>query len=120
MQEKKINFSINEGDEFFAHEVTINFNPTQFIFDFKCVTPRSDPRIQQGPTLAIKHNVVMLDVYHAKKLHELLGNIVGRYEKDYGKIGKPKAIEKAEKNKSKKAKSMGKDKDLSTAPSYFG
>ena len=118
MQEKKINLSIADGNEFFAHEVTINFNPTQFIFDFKCITPRSDPRNQQGPTIALKHNIVMLDVYHAKKFHELTGHIITRYEKEFGKITKPKSIESAEKKK--KTPTAEKKKDKTTIPSYFG
>jgi len=116
MQDKKINFSISEGEEFFAHEVTINFNPSQFIYDFKCITPRSDPRNQQGPTIAIKHNTVMLDAYHAKKFHELMGSVLGRYEKEFGEIKKPKAVQAAEKKKTKDAKGGKK----TTAPSYFG
>jgi len=44
MVEKKVNFGIEDGDNFFAHEVSVNFNPTQFVLDFKCITPRVDPR----------------------------------------------------------------------------
>ena len=116
MQDKKINLSISDGKEFFAHEITINFNPTQFILDFKCITPRSDVRNQNGPTIALKHNVVMLDIYHAKKFHELLGNTISRYEKDYGKIKKPKSVEKAEKKRPKDEEK----KEKATVPSYFG
>ena len=54
-EQKKINISINEGMEFFAHELSVNFNPTQFIFDFKCITPRVDPRSKEVPHLNIKH-----------------------------------------------------------------
>jgi len=116
MQEKKINLSISEGSEFFAHEVTINFNPTQFIMDFKCITPRSYPRSQEGPTIAMKHNIVMLDAYHAKKFNELMGKILAQYEKEFGKIKKPKSIEIAEKKRPK----MEIKKDKATVPSYFG
>jgi hypothetical protein len=116
-QEKKINISIADGEEFFAHEVTVNFNPSQFIYDFKCITPRSDPRNQQGPTLAIKHNTVMLDVYHAKKFHQLMGEVIAKYEKDFGKITKPKAVEKAEKMR---PKSANQPNNKTTVPSYFG
>jgi Protein of unknown function (DUF3467) len=115
MEQRKLNFSISDGVEFYAHEVTINYNPSQFIFDFKCITPRTDPRSQQAPHLAIKHNVVMLDVYHAHKLHELMGGIIERYEKEYGKIRKPKAIEVAEKRKTDEKKV-----EHSSIPSYFG
>jgi hypothetical protein len=115
MEERKINFAISEGPEFFAHEVTINYNPTQFIFDFKCITPRSDPRNQEGQTVAIKHNTVMLDVFHAHNLYELMGTIIARYEKDFGKIKKPKAIEVAEKQRRDQPKI-----EKSSLPSYFG
>jgi len=116
MQTPKINFNIADGEEFFAHEVTVNFNPTQFVLDFKCVTPRSDPRNKDGPNITLRHNVVMLDAYHALKLHELIGNVITRYEKEFGKIKKPKAIEIAEKKKVTREKTL----DKSTAPSYFG
>jgi hypothetical protein len=115
MQDKKINFSITEGDEFFAHEVTVNFNPTQFILDFKCITPRSDPRSSEGPTLVVKHNIVLFDVYHAKKFHELLGTVLSKYEEDFGEIEKPKSIDTAEKKRKKEPK-----EGKSNVPSYFG
>jgi hypothetical protein len=115
MEERKINFAISDGPEFFAHEVTINYNPSQFIFDFKCITPRSDPRNQSGTTIAIKHNTIMLDVFHAQRLHELMGTILARYEKDFGKIKKPKAVEVAEKRKIDPPQIQ-----KSSIPSYFG
>lgn len=118
MEEKKINVSISEGQEFFAHEVTVNFNPTQMILDFKCITPRSDPRNQQGPTIAIRHNIVLMDVYHAQMFHQLLGSIISRYEKEFGKIKKPKAVEEAEKRN--RSKSQEQKKEKTTIPSYFG
>jgi hypothetical protein len=120
MEEKKrLNLSINDGMDFFAHEVSVNFNPTQFILDFKSITPRMDPRSQEGATISLKHNIVMLDAYHAKKFNELLGNVIAKYEKELGKIEKPKAIAKAEKQGRKKGK--GKEKKEKVAlPSYLG
>ncbi|MFH2028171.1 MAG: hypothetical protein ABIJ08_03465, partial [Nanoarchaeota archaeon] len=56
--EKRVNFGINDGDAFFAHEISVNFNPTQFVLDFKSITPRVDPRSNEGPVIALKHNVV--------------------------------------------------------------
>ena len=38
------------------------------MIDFKNITPRIDPRGQQ---IVLKHNVVMLEPYHAKQLHKL-------------------------------------------------
>ena len=112
---KNLNFSVDNGDEFFAHETSINFNPSQFIFDFKSVTPRVDVRDRQNPIIVIKHNVVMADPYHAKKVAELLNNVIRRYEKEFGVIEKSKAIKKLEK-KSKKAKV----ESVKETPTYFG
>jgi len=114
--EKKINLSISEGDTFFAHEASINFNPTQFVLDFKNISPRVDPRSQEGPTLCIKHNVVLIEPYHLKKFIEFLNKRVNDYEKEFGKIEKPKAIEVYNK-KHKKIKSKKKE---TQTPSYFG
>ncbi len=37
-QKESINLAISDGDPFFAHEVSINFNPMQFILDFRCIS----------------------------------------------------------------------------------
>ena len=120
MAEKKVNLSIHEGGEFFAHELSINYNPTQFVFDYKCITPRVDPRSQESPIVAIKHNVILADPYHAKKMHELLGKILDKYEKDYGKIEKPKAMKAFEKKHKKKKKGKDEEDNTKVAPNYFG
>lgn len=113
--EKKINLSINEGDAFFAHELSINFNPMQFMLDFKCITPRIDPRVRESMPLNIKHNVVMLDPYHMKQVIGMLEDSLKRYEKEFGKIEMPKALKKANK-KSKKGKGVIPE----VLPSYLG
>jgi hypothetical protein len=115
MDDKQINMAINDGGEFWAHEVSINFNPTQFVLDFKCITPRIDPRSQTTPTVLLRHNVVMTDPYHTKLIHELLGTVIKKYEEEFGKITKPKALEKFEKKKA----TMEPIKESST-PTYFG
>lgn len=115
-EEERVNLHINEGEPFFAHELSINFNPTQFVFDFKCVTPRVDPRSQTKASISLKHNVIMADPYHTKRILGLLQEVVKRYEKEFGKIEKPKAIEEFEKkHKKKEAK-----KDTTETPSYLG
>ncbi len=116
MAEKKINFGIDDGDNFFAHEASVNFNPTQFILDFKCITPRVDPRSNEGPLITIKHNVIMLEAYHAKRFLEFLQKRVDDYEKEFGKITKPKAMKMID----KKRKKMPKKKEKIDTPSYFG
>ena len=115
-QQKNVNVSVNEGDAFFCHELSINFNPMQFIFDFKSVTPRVDVRSKNSPIINIKHNAVMVEPYHAKKMLELLGKVVSDYEKEFGKIEKLKAVAKME----KKMKQVSTDKKTIPAPTYFG
>ena len=115
--EKKINLSIKEGDAFYAHEASINFSPTQFILDFRCVTPRVDPRSNEAPTIHMAHDVIMVDPYHATKIYELLGKMIAKFEKDFGKIEKPKAIKIIEKRSKNEEIN---DIEVNTVPSYFG
>jgi hypothetical protein len=117
-ENKKISLGINDGNEFFAHELSVNFNPTQFIFDFKCITPRNDPRSKDNPYIHIKHNIVMVNAHHAKQIHELLGRVIGDFEKKFGKIELPKSVKKAQKDHKKKEKD---EKTTEQAvPSYLG
>ena len=117
MEPKNLNVSVNEGDAFFCHELSINYNPLQIILDFKTVTPRVDIRSKQGPIINIKHNVIMIDPFHAKRMLGLLSKVISDFEKDFGKINKPKAVEKMEKKM--KAK-ISTDKKTISAPTYFG
>ncbi|SRR3989344_1644202 len=118
-EDKKVNMTIKEGDAFFAHEVSINFNPMNFILDFKNVTPRVDPRSNDSLVLHMAHNVIIVDPYHAKKISELLTKVVGDYEKQLGKIEVPKALKKYE-EKMKKGKPVDAKKAKTTTPSYLG
>lgn len=118
--QKNVNVSVTEGDAFFCHEMSINFNPLQFVLDFKSVTPRVDVRSKDHPSIAIKHNVVLLDPFHTKKMVELLAKVVEDYEKQFGKIKKPKAIEKMEKDIKKRGKVSENTSKTTEAPSYFG
>lgn len=115
MTEQQVNININDGDPFFAHEMSMNFTPTQFTLDFKCITPRNDPRNKETASFLLKHNVVMIDPWHAKAIYEVLGGVLKQYEKDFGKISKPEAITKAEKKHKKTQKPEGSD-----TPSYLG
>lgn len=115
MQDKQINLSVDDGDAFFAHEVSINFNPTQFILDFKNITPRVDPRSREGAVLKVKHNVILIEPFHLKKLQDFISRRVADYEKEFGKIEEPKAIAKIRKKRGKKVK-----KEKESIPSYLG
>ncbi len=116
-EKKQINMGISDGNEFFAHEMSVNFSPTQFILDFRCITPRVDSRTRDGPFVALKHNVVLVDPWHAKEMLRVIDNVIQRYEQEFGKITKPKAVQKYE----KKAKKLHKEGAQETqAPSYMG
>lgn len=107
-----------DGEPFFSHELTVNFTPTQFVLDFKSITPRSDPRTKEGVSFLLKHNVVMVEPWHAKRIAAVLGNIVKKYEEEFGEITKPKSLEKAEK-KQKNLMATQK-KEPTETPTYFG
>ncbi|MFQ5474685.1 MAG: DUF3467 domain-containing protein [Candidatus Nanoarchaeia archaeon] len=114
MTDKKLNVHIDEGDTFFTNEVSVNFNPIQFFADFKCVAPRVDLRTKEGEiNINIKHNVVAFDPYHATQIHKLLTESIQNYEKKFGKIEKPKQLNKIE------SKEEGKQEKIE-APIYFG
>lgn len=115
VSEKKISMNVHDGIDFYAHETSVNFSPTQVVLDFKNLTPRNDPRSGADPIVVLRHNIVLLDPMHAKKLAELLNTIIKKYEKEFGKIEKTKAQLKHEK-KLKRRKS----KPKTTAPEYFG
>ena len=97
-----MHINIDEGEAFFSHEISVNYGPTQFVLDFKNITPRIDMRSKEAGVLALKHNVVLLDTLTAKNLAEMLAKIVKKYEKDFGKIEKSEAVKKYEKKHKKK------------------
>ena len=92
-----LHISVTDGEPFFANESTIHFNPTQFVLDFKCISPRMDQRNPQGTTMVMHHNVVLLEPWHMKMLHAVLSESLKRFETEFGTIEKPKAIELWEK-----------------------
>ncbi|RMD57619.1 DUF3467 domain-containing protein [Candidatus Woesearchaeota archaeon] len=114
----QVNMNIIEGEPFFAHEASINFTPTQVSLDFKCITPRTDPRSQK-PSFQLKHNVVMIDPWHAKELIGVLREAVKKYEEEFGSIKKPKAVLKAEEKQRALAQQAG-DSKTAKYPTYTG
>jgi len=123
-QKARINLSIDDGEPFFAHEMSVNFNPLQFILDFRNVTPRNDPRTKDGrPSIHLKHNIIMVDPWHMLQIRDLMARMVTAYEKEFGKIKKPKQLEAFEKKHKKakdSAKTSKKDETKTEVPSYFG
>ena len=116
MSEKKVNMSIDDGKEFFAHETSVNFNPTQFMMDFRSITPRIDPRSKETPFVHLKHNVVMIDPWHAKEISRVLANAIEKYEEQFGKIEQPKAVKKFLKDRKKQEKEKPEE---TVTPSYI-
>ena len=116
MTQEQISLNIVDGEPFFAHEVTVNFTPTQLTMDFKCITPRTDPRSKK-PSFQLKHNVIMLDPWHAKSFLGVLNSVVQKYEQEFGKIQKPKSLIKAEK---KQKEFMSKAGEAPEVPTYMG
>ncbi len=116
MKKKPMNFVIDDGKAFFAHETSINFNPHQFTLDFKQMTPRIDPRSQEAVTMHMEHNVVMLDPFHAKNLAKFLMQTVEKYEAEFEEIKKPEVTRRVE----KKLKKTGDVETTDTTPTYFG
>ena len=92
-----VNMNIQDGGAMYAHELSANFSPTQFMLDFKMITPRTDPRGKGRPSFLLQHNVIMVDPWHMTKIIQVLDATVKKYEEEYGKITKPKALLKAEK-----------------------
>ena|SRR3972149_1580666 len=119
-QEKQINLNINDGESFFSNEISINFNPSSFFLDFKNISPRIDPRNQSGATFFLKHNVVLLDPYTFKQTVSLIKESLDRYEKEFGKIEKPKLIEKLEKEQKKNKKADSMIQKGGSVPAYLG
>ncbi|MFH0876508.1 MAG: DUF3467 domain-containing protein [archaeon] len=115
----EVKIDIVNGDSFYADELAVIYNPLRFILDFKNVTPRADIRAKDFQPLVLKHNVVVLDVYTAKSLLEMLDKNVKSYEERFGKITKPAVLEKLEKEKKKRDK-KNKASEKTENPNYFG
>ncbi len=90
----QVNVRVKDAEHFFAHETTINYNPVEFVIDFKCVTPVQE--FNQNAIL-LKHNIVMVSPFHAKTFLGALNKLVTDYEKKFGTIKRPAELEKAEK-----------------------
>jgi hypothetical protein len=114
MTEKNLSFQIQDGKSFFADEISITNSPTRIIMDFKVTTPRIDVRSQQGQVpLVIEHNTIHMDTHLAKRLHELLGEHLTKFEEKHGEIIEPEALTKARDKHEEEITDVKK-------PGYFG
>lgn len=96
--QRNVNVQIDHRDTaFYSDSVSIIYNPSKFILDFKQNTPRID-QIQgkSQETIAVKHNVVIMDVRFAKIFLNTLKKSVEGYEKKHGNIQIPKPTKKKE------------------------
>ena len=118
----KINFAINDGDAFYANEMSITFGPAQFAFDFKNISPRVDMRNQDGSkTFVLKHNVIIIEPFQIKQFSKVLNDAIARYETEFGPIELPNAIKKAESDLKKLQKTNAQNASHShDVPSYLG
>jgi len=100
MAEKHVNIQIDHRENaFYSDNISVIYNPSKFILDFKQITPRMD-HIQGKPqeTLAVKHNVIIMDTKFAKIFLNTLKKSIEGYEKKYGEIKIPKTQKKPEKS----------------------
>jgi len=116
MDKNKVKFEIDNGREFYADEVGIIHNPMRILFDFRSITPRIDMRNKEFQPLVLRHNLVMMDPYTAKQFMDILKSNIKNYEEKFGKIKKPDALSKIEKEAKKESKGKGKK----VQPTYFG
>ena len=91
-EKKKINLDIDQNKEsFYANNIAIFNNPTEFVLDFTQITPRINiVEDRQVVTYIIKHNAVVLEPKQAKNFFNLLKENIEGYEKKFGKIQLPK------------------------------
>ncbi|MAG15897.1 hypothetical protein CMO88_02450 [Candidatus Woesearchaeota archaeon] len=103
---------VSPGQDFFAEQVSVSHSPVRFVVDFLRSTPRIDGSTQ-STRLFMSHSIVMLDPYLAKEFLSVLADNIGKYEKKFGKIEKPTALKKFEKEAHKEGKKTKKQ-------DYFG
>ncbi len=117
--QNQVNLRIKDVDQFYANEISINFNPGEVILDFKCITHIHD--IGNHRSMLLKHTPVILNPFHAKSFLAMLNNAIKDYESKFGEIKKPEAIKKAEKmvKKDQKEKPVI-EKTKEKNESYFG
>jgi len=86
--ERRVNLKINHGDKaFYANSISVIFNPSKFVIDFRQNIPRIDIINEKShETLVTEHNVVVMDPKFAKIFLETLKTSIENYEKKFGEI----------------------------------
>ncbi len=112
----QLNVRIRDGEQFFSNESSINFNPNEIVIDFKCMTHTHDVADRRG--LVLRHNMVIMNPFHAKNFLVMFSNVIKDYENRFGEIKKSEAVKRAEgmlKKEEKKKSEVRNDPDT-----YFG
>lgn len=108
---------VNNTDEkpFHSNVQAVAHQPDKFILDFKGIYPQFTPDNQ---ILHVSnHRVILLDPHNAKEFLKILSSNIENYEKKFGEIKKPEAVEQAKKEfKVAKKDSITKTKK----PEYMG
>ncbi len=107
--ERNVNVQIDHREEaFYSDSISIIYNPSKFILDFKQNTPRIDQiHGKSQETIAVKHKVIILDVKFAKIFLNTLKKSIEGYERKHGEIKIPKAPKKVEKGEVVTSKEEG-------------
>ncbi len=115
-QATQLSVRIKDGEQFFSNESSINFNPNEVVIDFKCLTHTHDIADRRG--LILKHNLVIMNPFHAKTFLGMISRVIKDYESKFGEIKKPEAVKKAENMiKKEEKKKIESKKENET---YFG
>jgi hypothetical protein len=82
---------------FYTNSISIIYNPSKFVLDFKQITPRIE-KIQgkEQQIFTTNHKIILIDPQFAKVFLETLKTSIENYEKKFGKIGMPKKKKKPE------------------------
>ena len=119
-----INMNIDEGGaSFFAHEFSVEINPTQATLDFKNISSRTDLRSVAGKKhFKMVHNVISVEPLLLKEIGRMVNELVKKYEEKLGEIKKSEVVIKAEKELQKDVESIQKSqqKQKSKKADYLG
>ena len=117
-QQKQINLRVKDEDQFYANEISINFNPNELILDFKCITHIHD--VGEHRSMMLRHLPVIINPFHAKSFLNMLNNAINDYEAKFGEIKKSEALKKAEKMVKNQEKIKPAPKAKEVGENYFG
>lgn len=90
-----VNVDVSLGQDFFAEQVSVSHSPVRFVIDFVRNTPRINAAASTSRLLT-SHSTIMIDPYLAKEFVSVLSDNISRYEKKFGEIKKPAALQKFE------------------------